>query len=412
MNILLINHYAGSPDLGMDYRPYYLAREWVRAGHSVTIVAASFAHTRRANPEALGPVTLEVIDGIQYAWLRTPAYQGNGPGRILNMASFVAGLFRHLAELTRPWAPQVVVASSTYPLDFYPARWIARRHHARLAFELHDLWPLTLKELGRMSRFNPFIAVMQAAEDAWCRDCDVAVSILPYADRHLRTRGLRPEKFVHVPNGIDLDEWAEASPPLPPGHRAFLDRQRSTGRFLVGYAGAHGISNALDVLVDAAARLREQPIDLALVGSGPERERLMARAGKLGLGNLTFLDALPKAVVPEWLVQMDCLFLGFRASPLYMFGVSPNKLFDYMMAGKPIICAISAGNDPVAEAGCGVSVPADDPGALAEGILALHRASPGERLAMGLRGRAHILANHTYPQLAARFLDAITQVPS
>jgi glycosyltransferase involved in cell wall biosynthesis len=138
----------------------------------------------------------------------------------------------------------------------------------------------------------------------------------------------------------------------------------------------------------------------------------MAKAGQLGLGNLSFLGALPKAAIPGWLAQMDCLFLGFKTSPLYVFGVSPNKLFDYMMAGKPIVYAISAGNDTVAEAGCGVSVPADDPGAVAEGILALHRASPGERLAMGLRGKDHILANHTYPQLAARFLAALAKVPS
>jgi len=412
MNILLINHYAGSPVLGMEHRPYYMAREWVKAGHSVTIVAASFAHTRHTQPAAQGAVTREDIDGIHYVWLGTPAYRGNNVGRVLNMVSFVLRLFRHLPALTRQWVPDVVIASSTYPLDFYPARWIARRLKARLAFEIHDLWPLTLMELGGMSRFNPFIMVMQAAEDAWCRDCDVAVSILPFTYRYLRTRGLSSEKFVHIPNGIDVDEWSGATSPLPPEHRAFLDQERGRGRFIVGYAGAHGMANVLDVLVDAAVMLKDYPIDLVLVGAGPERERLMARARAQGILNLNFLNSVPKTAIPVWLGEMDCLYMGLQHSPLYAFGVSPNKLFDYMMSGRPIVYAISSGNDSVRDAGCGVTVRAEDPRAVADGILTLYRASLDDRLAMGRRGRDYILARHTYPQLAARFLDALAQVPS
>jgi len=412
MNILLINHYAGSPIFGMEHRPYYMAREWIKAGHAVTIVASSFAHTRHTNPETSGPITRKEIDGIHYVWLRTPVYHGNNLGRVINMATFVLMLYRHLPDLTKNCPPDVVIASSTYPLDFYPARWIAHRFKARLAFEIHDLWPLTLKELGGMSRFNPFIAIMQAAEDAWCRDCDVAVSILPFTYRYLRTRGLSPEKFVHVPNGIDIDEWTKASSPLPAEHQSFLDRERGGGRFIVGYAGAHGKANVLDVLVDAAALLKEHPIDLVLVGAGPERERLMARAEQQGLANLHFLNSVPKAAIPVWLGEMDCLYMGLQHSPLYAFGVSPNKLFDYMMSGRPIVYAISSGNDSVQDAGCGVTVRAEDPRAVADGILKLYRASLDDRLAMGRRGREYILARHTYPQLAARFLDALSQVPS
>ena len=411
MQILYINHYAGSPKLGMEYRPYYLAREWVRAGHAVTIVAASFAHTRGAQPEVHGPVTHEVIDGIRYLWIQTPAYAGNGWRRILNMMAFVRGLYRHLPGFSAEWRPDAVIASSTYPLDFYPARRVARRHQARLVFELHDLWPLSPMELGHMSRFHPFIAVMQAGEDAWCRTCDAVVSLLPHADRHLATRGLAPGKFVHVPNGIDAGEWTGPSAPLPPGHLAFLDQKRAQGRFLVGYAGAHGVANALDALLEAADHLRGTPIDLVLVGSGPERERLIAKARELKLDQVTFLEAIPKGAIPTWLSQMDCLYLGFKESPLYRFGVSPNKLFDYLMAAKPIVYAASASNDPVREADGGISVPAEDAQAIAAGILDLHRTSPEARDAMGQRGRAYILARHTYPVLAARFLQALAPDP-
>ena len=172
------------------------------------------------------------------------------------------------------------------------------------------------------------------------------------------------------------------------------------------------MANVLDVLIDAAALIKDYPIDLVLVGAGPERDNLMARAKSLEVTNLSFLNSVPKAAIPSWLEQMDCLYLGLQHSPLYAFGVSPNKLFDYMMSARPIVYAISAGNDSVQDAGCGVSVRAEDPRAVADGILKLYRASLDDRLAMGRRGRDYILAKHTYPQLAARFLDALSQVPS
>ena len=126
MNILLINHYAGSKKHGMEYRPYYLAREWASMGHQVTIVAASFSHLRTTAPAVSGRATEDCIDGIRYLWYRTPAYRGNGAGRVLNMLSFVGKLLRDGRRLARTYRPDAVIASSTYPLDSLPARRIAQ----------------------------------------------------------------------------------------------------------------------------------------------------------------------------------------------------------------------------------------------------------------------------------------------
>jgi len=235
----------------------------------------------------------------------------------------------------------------------------------------------------------------------------VAISLLPHADQHLCTRGLDPEKFVYVPNGIACAEWSETPRPLPLEHQAYLGQRTTSGRFLVGYSGAHGVANALDALIVAAGLLKDYPIDLVLVGTGPEREGLIALAKGRKADNVALLNSVPKAAVPTWLRQMDSLFIGLQHCPLYRFGVSPNKLFDYMMAGKPIVYATSAGNDPVQKAGCGVSVGAEDPQAIAQGILALFHLTPEQRLAMGLRGKDYVLAKHTYPVLAAQFLAAL-----
>jgi len=220
---------------------------------------------------------------------------------------------------------------------------------------------------------------------------------------------LAPEKFVHVPNGVSCAEWSGTPVPVPADHQAFLDVRHDKGRFLIGYCGAYGVANALGALIHAASYLKNYPIEVVLVGTGPERKKLIAKATALKMDNVTFLESIPKTAIPTWLMQMDGLFIGLQHCPLYRFGVSPNKLFDYMMAGKPIVYATSAGNDPVQEANCGISVVAEDSQAIARGILALYQAAPEQRLAMGCRGREFVLARHTYPVLAAQFLAALKQ---
>ncbi len=407
MNILLINHYAGSPLHGMEYRPYYMARAWQKLGHRVRIVAAGFSHVRSRQPPARPGIQREVVDGVEYCWIAAGQYAGNGLGRIRNMMSFVLGLARHGAELARDFAPDVVIASSTYPLDAIPARSIARRHGSRLVHEVHDLWPLSPMELGNMSRWNPFIAVMQFAENFAYSRADKVVSMLPCAEPHMREHGLAAGKFVYVPNGIDVAEWEANTVPLPDEVGASLSRFRKTYPFLVGYAGGHGLSNALDPLIDAAVALRGERVGFVLVGQGPEKARLRARAEQLGLDNILFMDPVSKGAIPALLAGVDAAYIGWLRRPLYRFGVSPNKLFDYMMAERPVIHAVEAGNDLVAESGCGFSVPPEDPAAVVGAVRELMAASPESRREMGARGRRHILAHHTYDVLSARFLEAM-----
>ncbi|MBN2746796.1 MAG: glycosyltransferase, partial [Bacteroidales bacterium] len=143
MNIMLINHYAGSPQMGMEYRPYYLAKEWISKGHKVVVIAADNAHVRKIQPIIFASFTSESIDGIEYLWVKTPEYQGNGIARVKNMFSFVSQLNRKASFLSRKYRPDVVIASSTYPLDNYPAHKIAKLSGAIYMYEIHDLWPLS-----------------------------------------------------------------------------------------------------------------------------------------------------------------------------------------------------------------------------------------------------------------------------
>ena len=407
MNILLINHYAGSTSLGMEYRPFYLAREWVRAGHSVTIVGASWSHLRIRQPDASHDLSEVVVDGVRYVWLTTPPYAGNGVRRALNIAVFMAKLVRYAGALVRSGRPDVVIASSTYPTDTWPAHRIATRTGATLVYEVHDVWPLSLVELGGMSPRHPFVRVMQWGENYAYRTVDRVVSMLPCTREHMEAHGMDPRKWSYVPNGVDPAEWSAAPATLPDEHADVLAGLRRDGRFIVGYAGSHGIANALESFVDAAGRLDERGVTHVLVGQGPEKATLRARAAAGSIRNAVFLPPVPKSAVPALLATFDVGFVGWRRQPIARLGVTHNKSYDYLMAGIPILNAVDAGNDFARDSGGGLTVEPESVEAIVEGVGRFIEMPAEERSALGRRGRAYVLAHHTYPVLAAQFLEAV-----
>ncbi len=392
----------------MEYRVYYLAREWVRLGHHVKVVASAYSHVRAQQPQLAENECLdETIDGIEYTWFKTPLYEGNGIGRVRNMASFVWQLYREGKRLARSFKPDVVIASSTYPMDIWPARRIAALAKAKLVFEVHDLWPLSPMELGGMSKWHPFIMLVQAAEDYAYRHADVVVSMLPKVREYMESRGMAPEKLYIVPNGIDPAEWGDEGPELAASVKETLSNLKSRGMSIVGYAGSHGVANALGTLLEAAKMMRDEPVVFVLVGGGPDKEGLQRRARVENLKNVLFVDAVKKEQIPALLSWFDVAYIGLQSQPLFRFGIAPNKLMDYMMAARPILVAVEAGNAPASEASCGLTIKPEDPKAVTQGIRSLLALTENDRYEMGQRGKNFILKSHTYPVLAQQFMAAL-----
>ncbi|KJZ85107.1 MULTISPECIES: glycosyltransferase family 4 protein [Clostridium] len=404
MNILLINHYAGSDYHGMEFRPFYMAREWKNKGHNVTILGANFSHLRKNNPVIEKDFQEEVIDGITYVWVKTPQYQGNGVGRIKNISTFMWKLRTNYKMLADKYKPDAVIASSTYPLDIYPAHRIAKRCNAKLCFEIHDLWPLSPMEIGGFSEKNPAIVILQRAEDFAFKNSDVIVSILPNADKHIRERGFSTDKFVYVPNGILTGEKNEA-----PMEKTIerLQELKEQGYFLVGYTGNHSPANVLDTMIDAAKKTTDEKVKYVLVGKGNVKNQLMEYAKANNVTNIKFLDPVLKDNMDNVLELLDIGYIGLKKQNLFNYGVSPNKLFDYMMASLPVIYAVEASNDPVKDSNCGISVPAENPEAVVEAVMKIKNLSEEEKIKMGGNGKKYVLDNHMYEGLADKFLNAL-----
>lgn len=415
MRIIYVDHYAGSIRHGMEYRPYYFAREWVQKGHEVLIVAASFSHLRKENPAISSSYEYEIVDNIRYLWLKSVDYEGSGLKRSYSMLEFCRRLWRLAPRLAGEFKPDAVIASSTYPLDHYPAHRLAKLAGAVLIHEVHDLWPLSPMELGGYGPGHPFIRVMQRAEDNAYTRSDQVVSLLPGTLAYMKEHGITEDRWHYIPNGVVEADWEPGQIVAAPDHvTERINRLKEAGKFILGYAGGHSVSNAMNYLVDACGYIQakgEQGDPLAarvtavLVGRGTEKENLMRQAEQAGVKNIEFLDPIPKQAIPDLLPQFDACYLGWTPSRLYEYGTSPNKLFDYMMAGRPVVHAFGYANDLVQIADCGLSVDErENPEAIADAVLRMAALTAAERTAMGERGRAYVQRHHLYGRLADRFL--------
>ena len=326
MNILYINHYAGSARMGMEFRPYYFAQEWIKMGHKVTIVAGDYSHLRMKNPEIKRDFQKEVIDKIRYCWVKAGYYKGNGVRRALTMFRFVYKLWRNADKIVNSLKPDVVITSSTYPLDTFAGQRIAKLCGARLIHEVHDMWPTTLIELGGMKKRNPFVVLIQIAENSAYKHSDYVVSLLPCAKEYMMKHGMKENKFLNIQNGVCLKDW-ERTEKIPESHKELLMSLKENETFIVGYVGGHAISNALDILLDVAKEIKISKVAFVLVGNGIEKSRLVQRAKKEKIHNIFFLDAVAKACIGDLMQYFDCCYVGGKESALLQFGASLNKMY-------------------------------------------------------------------------------------
>lgn len=408
MNILLINHYAGSKEYGMEYRPYYLAREWVKQGQQVTIVGASFSHLRLKNPDVKEDYSVEDIEGVRYIWFKTPGY-GGSIARIKNMLVFMRKLYKYSKRLVEDVNPDLVIASSTYPLDNYPAYKIAKMAGAKYTYEVHDLWPLSPMLIGGYSKWHPFIIVMQCAEDFAYKHVDKVVSLLWNAEAHCKERGLAEGKFVCIPNGYNPDEWSDerCGQLLPEEHHIVFDSLKE--KTIVGFAGGFAASGAVETLINAAVKLKEKKdIHIVLVGKGPELKTYQKVICDNDLENVTILPSVPKHMIPAINRHFDIAFLGGLHSELHKYGTSYNKMTDYMLSGKPIVQSVDEPGSVVERVGCGIRVEAENAEAVANAIVSLAEMTPKERKAMGKKGKEYVEKNLPWSKLAEDFIKAFS----
>jgi len=380
-----------------------MARELVELGHSVTIIAAGFDHFIHAEGHLHNGESwrTDKVDGIEYIWVRAPKYHNNGLMRIMNMVYFALKIWSR-KSMYHGMKPDLIIGSSPTLFAAFGAERLAKRYHVPFVLEVRDIWPQSLVSIGGASPSSVIVKMLEMLERHLYRQAAHIVSLLPDAYIHMKSRGANPEELSWLPNGVKL------APVIPP-HEANSDRP-----FVILYAGAHGLANVIDTILDAAALLQkdgwENRIHIQLIGNGPQKERLQTRAKVECLTNIEFRDQVPRTEVHRILSQADALVMTMRNTSLYHFGISPNKLYHYMASARPLIFAADCSNDPIKEANCGFTVTPENAAALAEAMKKMALLTDRERAEMGLRARAYVDSRHNIEKLARQLENQLLHV--
>ena len=408
-SLWILNHYAISPDMSGGTRHYDLSKALTKKGYEVTIFASGFDHVTKKHVK-IGTneqFRTETWDGVRFVWVRTLPYYRNDLRRVLNMLSYGIKVLNVSHNFSQP---DVIIGSSMHPFAVLAAWWLARRYKAKFVFEVRDLWPQTPVDMGAMSPTSIIARTLYSWEKLMYQKADKIIVLLPYAEEYIQKRGIKSDKIVYIPNGVDLNRFDKLT---RLDHSTEVSRvlARYQDKFKLIYLGSHGIPNGLDTIIDAACLVKEVPdIHFIFIGEGTEKERLINKANELNLNNITFCGSIPKEKVTGVLQSADCFIVSLPKFNVYKYGVSLNKLFDYCASGKPIILAGNPRNNIIKDTNAGISVDAEDSKALADAILNMYRMPLKERMQLGKNGRVYVEKHHSTKILADRLSIMLDEI--
>lgn len=405
MRIQLVSHYY-PPEIGAPQaRLSELAERWVERGHDVTVLTGMPNHPTGVLPvEYRGVVSRrERIAGVCVVrcWLYATPNEGFLK-RTLGHLSFMITVV--VLGMPRSRRPDVVVVSS--PTFFsIPAAWlIARLRGSKFVIEVRDLWPALLVDLGVLTN-RWAIRVLESLELRMYRAADRVVVVTEGFRQNLVERGVPDQKIVTIRNGVDLDRFHPSLEPDSDTRARLGVRPDQTSAL---YIGAHGMSQGLTTLVEAAALLDDDSLHLTFVGEGADKPRVAQRIADLGLTNVTMLPGVPRSQVPGLVASADVCLVPLRDIDLFRTFL-PSKMFEFLAAGRAVVGSVRGEcAEVLAEAGA-VVVPPEDPEALAQVLRELAQ-DPERRKRMGEQGRAYVATTANRQVLADAYLDLLLSV--
>ncbi len=395
MHILIIHQAFASFDEPGGTRHYEFARLLAKRGHRVTVIASPVSYITGKASTSGEPVAQ--ADGIEI--LRAPVYSAHHRSFLHRMVAFFSFMATAFWLGMRVRNVDVVWGTSPPIFQGITAWALARLKGARFLFEVRDLWPQFAVAAGVLK--NPvLIRASEWLEGFLYRHADRLVVNSPGFIAHVKARGGRDVELV--PNGADPAMFDPADDGA--AFREANGLQRSD--FVVLYAGAHGMSNDLDVVLDAASTRKGHAIRFVLLGDGKEKAALQQRAADLGLSNVSFVPSVPKSMMPEALAAADACIAILK--PLDEYKTTyPNKVFDYMAAGRPVVLAIDGVIRQVVEAaGCGIFAEPGNAKAMADAICRLAE-DPARGREMGLRGRRYLEEHFSREQVGERLIRVL-----
>lgn len=401
MKILYFHQHFSTPKGSAGIRSYAMAQSLIRNGHQVTMVCGSFGagQTGLTQPFNKG-MRRGMVDGIDIIEFELP--YSNALSFLKRILIFLSFAFKSIkVALTEKY--DVVFATTTPLTAGIPgifAKWFRRKP---FVFEVRDLWPELPKAMGVIK--NPIVLwMMSVLEWTSYHSADRLVGLSPGIVDGIIKRGIAPEKVASIPNGCDLDIFASE-------HQAWRPEGVKPTDLMAIFTGTHGLANGLNAVLDAAAELKKRQrtdIKLVLVGDGMQKKALLERAVELQLDNVIFHDPVNKTKLAGLMASADIGLQILANVPAFYYGTSPNKFFDYISAGLPVL-----NNYPgwlaelITKEQCGFAVPPENPQAFADALE--QAANQRERLIeMGRNGQQVAREQFNRSILSQKFSDWVT----
>jgi len=398
-NIWLINYYSYPPGTSSWRRHFDLGRLLVKDGYSLNIIGGSFVHDRKKHIlDKNEKYRIEEYEGVKYHILNGISYSGNFK-RILSMIEFMIKVFFYEKRIKEK--PEVIYCSCPHPFNGLISWYLSKKYKAKFILEIRDLWPETWVEMGAITRKSIIYKIFAWVEKFLYEKADKIITLMPGAYLYIEKLEISKDKIEWISNGVDLEKFDEDSEKEP-----IYKFDKDKINFL--YTGSIGIANALDEIFEVAKLLKDdEEIVFNFIGEGPLKEKYIKFCEENKLDNIRFYPVVSKDNIPSLLKQADILMTFVKKSNLYKYGISLNKLFEYLASSKPIIFSGNVYNDIIKVADAGISVEAENTEKIMDSVILMKKKSKNERNIFGKNGRVYLEKNFISDVLVKKLKQVI-----
>lgn len=358
MNVWIVNHYAIPPSMGGLVRHYYFSKYLQKKGHSVKIFTSSKIHNTDIN--MIRDKSLyreEMEDGVEYTFVRSRDYKGNGMDRVINMMDLPFKTWKAMKRFYKREKPDVIYTSSPDLFVALFALLFGRKHKIPVVVEVRDLWPESIVEYNGMSRKNPIIQVLYQLEKWIYKRADQLIFTMEGGKDYIQDKGWNKmidlNKINHVNNGVDLKEYINDIEKYQ-----FQDKDLDDpSMFKVVYVGSVRKANNIGLLVRVGKELRKRNnnrIKIIIYGDGTDKEILEKECKNQNLSNVVFKGKVDKKYVPYILSKSNLNILNYKQAATWKYGGSQNKQFEYLASGRPICSNVKMGYSIIRNNHCGI----------------------------------------------------------
>lgn len=401
-NIWIVSKYACPSKYGSPTRHFLFAKEFNKHGYDTLIISSNSNHTAKL-PVFDEKFKVEIIDDVKTIWVNTLKYVGsNSIKRILSWIDFEWKLFQlNKNTLVKP---DIVIVSSLSLLTIISGIRFKRKYKSRFILEIRDIWPLTIIQLGNYRKWNPFVLLLSWIERIGYKQADVIVGTMPNLSEHVKNIIGENGKCYFIPQGLDTSLY-DFKDTLD---YDLFDNIIPTNKFIIGYAGSIGHSNALETLIDCAFLLHaDKKIHFVVIGDGDLLDNIKEQTKNLK--NITFIPKVARQKIQMLLTKCNILYDSVRKIGLYQYGLSRNKWIDYMYAGKPIIASFKGYKSMINEANCGTFIEPENTKALVETIIKYSRMDKKRLLIIGENGKNWLIQNRNFSTLAKHYIELFSK---